>query len=117
MGVIKMKRIFIALLLLFFLISPVLAQDKTVVLGWDPNSETDIAGYRAYYGTASRNYTVKVDVGNVITCEIPGLAVGTVYYFAVTAYNTSGLESDYSNEVSVNLIPPETPTGCSVRIK
>jgi len=112
-----MKKIFAILLLLTFLVAPVFAQNKTAVLSWNPNSETDIAGYRAYYGMASRDYTVKIDVGNVITCEIPGLAVGMVYYFAVTAYNTSGLESDYSDEVSVNLMLPDAPTGCKVRIK
>ncbi len=29
-----------------------------------------------------------------------GLLPGTTYFFAVTAYDTSGNESDYSNEAS-----------------
>lgn len=60
---------------------------------------TDLAGYKVYYGISSGNYTVSIDVGNVTTYKIDDLSPGT-YYFAVTAYDTSGNESDYSNEVS-----------------
>lgn len=35
----------------------------------------------------------------VIETVVTGLAPGNVYYFAVTAYNTSGAESGVSNEV------------------
>ena len=60
---------------------------------------TDLAGYKLYYGTSSGNYSVAIDVGNVTTFKVDGLSSGT-YYFAVTAYDASGNESDYSNEVS-----------------
>jgi hypothetical protein len=60
---------------------------------------TDLGGYKVYYGTSSGNYTVSLDVGNVTTYKIDNLTPGT-YYFAVTAYDTSGNESGYSNEVS-----------------
>ena len=71
----------------------------SVRLAWDANTETDLAGYIMYYGVASRTYTNAIDVGNVTTGAISNLVDGTMYYFAVTAYNTSGLESDFSNEV------------------
>ena len=29
-----------------------------VTVGWDPNTEPDIAGYKVYYGTVSRNYSL-----------------------------------------------------------
>ncbi|MEW6417438.1 MAG: fibronectin type III domain-containing protein [Nitrospirota bacterium] len=60
---------------------------------------TDLGGYKIYYGTSSGNYSVVIDVGNVTTYKIEGLSPG-IYYFAVTAYDTSGNESEYSNEVS-----------------
>jgi hypothetical protein len=60
---------------------------------------TDLGGYKVYYGLSSGNYTNSLDVGNVTTYKIYNLTPGT-YYFAVTAYDTSGNESDYSNEVS-----------------
>jgi hypothetical protein len=74
-------------------------ESAQVTLEWDPNSEPDLAGYKFYYGTSSENYTNVIDVGNQVTYTVTGLKPGETYYFAVTAYNTAGLESDYSNEV------------------
>jgi hypothetical protein len=76
------------------------AHAANVSLAWDPNTESGLAGYKVYYGTASRNYSSTLNVGNWTTCTISGLAEGTTYYFAVTAYDTSGLESPYSAEVT-----------------
>lgn len=70
-----------------------------VTLMWDPNSESDLVGYRIYYGIASRSYDNVIDVGNTETCTVTGLIPEVTYYFAATAYNTSELESDYSNEI------------------
>ena len=87
-------------LILFLSLFPVQsAQAGQVTLAWDPNSEPDLAGYEIYYGTASRNYSFHIDVGNVTTYTLTGLQPGVTYYFAATAYNAQGLESDYSNEV------------------
>lgn len=69
-------------------------------LEWDPNRETNLAGYRLYYGTASRTYETRIDVGNVTTYRLTGLLDGVTYYLAVTAYDQQGRESDYSNEVT-----------------
>jgi hypothetical protein len=41
-----------------------------------------------------------IDVGKVTKYKIADLPDGFIYYFAVTAYNTLGDESKYSNEVS-----------------
>jgi hypothetical protein len=60
---------------------------------------TDLAGYKLYYGTSSGNYNVAIDAGKVTTFKVDGLSPIT-YYFAVTAYDSSGNESNYSNEVS-----------------
>jgi chitinase len=72
----------------------------TVTLTWDANSEPDLAGYKVYYGTSSRNYPNVKDVGDKNTATISNLTDGQSYYFAVTAYDIGGLESDYSNEVT-----------------
>lgn len=81
---------------------------KEVSLTWDPpttNTDgtplTDLAGYKIYYGLSSGNYTDSIDVENNIVYGIYDLVVGLTYYFAVTAYDTSSNESDYSNEVSL----------------
>ena len=73
----------------------------SVTLKWDPSSSTRITGYRLYYGTDSGNHTHSVVVGKgVTTATVPGLAAGVTYFFAVTALGATGLESDFSNEVS-----------------
>jgi hypothetical protein len=69
-------------------------------LEWDPNSESDLAGYKIHYGLASGSYTMVVDVGNQTSHTLTGLTAGTTYYIAATAYNTSGMESAYSTELS-----------------
>ena len=74
------------------------SQAESVTLAWDPNSEPDLAGYKFYYGGQTRSYTNVVDVSKVTTNTVTGLAQGETYFFAVTAYNTSGLESDVSKE-------------------
>ncbi|MCK5093262.1 MAG: fibronectin type III domain-containing protein [Spirochaetes bacterium] len=70
-----------------------------VTLEWDPNTETDLAGYNLYWGYSSGDYEFSADAGNQTSYTVTGLIPGVTYYFAVTAYNAAGLESDYSNEV------------------
>ena len=89
----------------FYLCTVLLANaDQSVTLAWDPNPEPDVNAYSIYYGNASRNYPYATNVGNVTTATVYGLKEGTNWFFAVTAMNTSGLESDFSNEVT-NTIP------------
>jgi len=61
---------------------------------------TDLAGYKVYYGTTSGTYDHSIDVGNVTTYTLTGLAQGQTYYIAAKAYDTSNNQSDYSNEIS-----------------
>jgi hypothetical protein len=69
-------------------------------LAWNANIESDLAGYKVYYGTSSKSYSGSVDVGSVTAYDLTGLTDGQIYYIAVTAYNTSNSESGYSTEVS-----------------
>lgn len=76
---------------------------NSAILAWDsPTSATNLSGYRVYYGTAPgaylQPYGQGISVGNVTTYSLMGLSNGTRYYFAVTAFDTSGNESAYSNE-------------------
>jgi hypothetical protein len=80
--------------------SSLIAADVT--LQWDPNSESDLAGYKIYVGTAAGVYGTPITIGTQATCTVTGLTPGT-YYFAVTAVNTAGLESGFSNEVSTTI--------------
>lgn len=78
-------------------------------LFWTPNGESDLAGYKVYYGTAPRTYSAVVDAGNVTTFTAANLTAGVTYYFAVTAYDAAGSESGFSNEVTVALAVPVPP--------
>ena len=75
----------------------------TVTLAWDPNPEPNIAGYIVSYGTSPGSYSTSADVGKVTTWSV-SLSAGARYYFALQAYNTSGLRSGYSTEVSTNIV-------------
>ena len=88
----------VAFVLLAF---PAVGQKAKVRLTWDPNPESDLGGYRVYYGPTSRGYTNFQQFGKANTNTVTGLLDNTPYYFAVTAFNTNGLESDYSNEVLI----------------
>jgi len=80
-----------------------------VTLAWDPNRESDLAGYRIYYGEMSGEYAFEQDVGSRTEHTVNYLGEGKTYYFAVTAYNLDGFESDYSREVAYT-VPVESQT-------
>jgi hypothetical protein len=90
------------------------AMAGTASLAWDPVSDTDLAGYRVYYGTSPGSYTQSVDVGNVTQATITGLTDCTNYYFGVKAYDTAANESTtYSNQVqgwSRPIVTSSTPS-------
>lgn len=77
-----------------------------------------MAGYRVYYGVASRSYTEVIDAGNATTVTVSNLVAGTTYYFALVAYNALGLQSDYTGELtySVPLADPDPPARLVMRI-
>ena len=70
--------------------------DNRVDIGWDHNHESDVAGYNVYYnytyegeytliGSTTDNYFIDFDAVN-----------GETYYYAVTAYDYDGNESELS---------------------
>src|SRR5215212_8548988 len=60
---------------------------QSVTLAWNANSETNLAGYRLYYGTGTRAYATNVTVDNLsTTATVSNLLENVTYYFAVTAF-------------------------------
>jgi hypothetical protein len=57
-----------------------------------------------------------MDVGNVTNATVTGLAADTTYYFAATAYDVYGNESDYSNETVYQTPPASIETGGGVTL-
>lgn len=97
-----MRTIFITIILLAL---AVCASAADIALTWDANTETDLAGYRVYQGTGSNPATfTKIQETVATTATIKGLD-NTAHSFAVTAYNTAGMESAYSNVVTIPAVP------------
>lgn len=79
----------------------------TVSLAWDPPvNNTDgspvanLAGYRLYYGTNSQVYFGQIMAGLTPTATVSNLQEGVTYYFAAVAFNETGVESSYSEEIT-----------------
>src|SRR5215831_1974342 len=104
-------RLFPALTIALFLLGlgQVNGQSHPITLAWSRNREPDVAGYRLYYGTRHGDYRWNMNVGNLVSATVSDLRVGITYYFAVTAYNTAGVESGYSSEVAY-AAPTATPS-------
>lgn len=58
----------------------------------------DLAGYKIYFGVSQGNYPnqIRVDNPGLTTYVVDNLSPDT-YYFVSTAFNNSGVESDFSN--------------------
>ncbi len=94
----KRGRLNLSSILLVFILSFMTSPD-TVTVSWSANTESDLAGYRIYYGAFSGKYDNEIDVGNVTSFVIRDIEDGTTYFFALTAYDDSSNESGFSDEV------------------
>ena len=72
---------------------------QQLTLAWDASASTNVVGYRLYYGTNTRSYQFVTNTGPALTQSVLLPHRGR-WFFAATAYDTNGLESDFSNEVS-----------------
>lgn len=119
------KGIFIFLILVIipffhsFLQSfPDMACAAEITLAWDPNSESNLAGYKLYYESendvelyAGQDanegdspiiiYVDELERPNSPSYTISGLNAGVCYYFNLVAFNEEGIESSFSGEVGV----------------
>jgi hypothetical protein len=90
------KLFFVAIALLLFAVPCITAE---VSLAWDASATPTVTGYKIYVGEAPRTYGAPIVIGNQLTYTVGGLSAG-MKYFAATAFDADGNESDYSNEVS-----------------
>ncbi|MDR0411604.1 MAG: hypothetical protein LBH75_06490 [Treponema sp.] len=73
-----------------------MAKDGAVILTWKNSPDIDTTGYFVYYGEHAGEYfgedalqgVSPIDVGNKTGVRIDGLKNGTLYYFAVSAYDS-----------------------------
>ena len=112
-GFIPLFSIFLSMFLLIC-IGPASTQGLAaqVTLAWDANTDPSVAGYKLYYGYASRTYSTPVNVGKVTQYTLTGIQEGKNCYFAVTAYDASGNESAFSTELECfTLVPASVANG------
>lgn len=74
-----------------------------VNLAWDASSDTNVTGYYIYYGPALGNYTHRLDAGTNLNLTTPALPDGP-YYFTATSRSAQGVESDFANVITTNII-------------
>ena len=121
----------VALPLLALIVGVTPALAGQVQLAWNaPTTNTDgtpatnLAGYHLYAWQGSGGTPQSVDVGNQTTYTLTSLVDGATYTFAVTAYNTVGIESSDSQPITVTITSPPvavadtatTPAGTLVPI-
>ena len=94
------------------------AATSSVSFAWNANTEPDLAGYRLWQGEAPAGpYSSVLTVGKVTTATLNGVVDGT-HYYVLTAYDTVGNESTYSNEVwkKFDTVKPGGPTGLTITV-
>jgi len=137
-----MKRILITFCFLWIALVTVYATGS-VTLAWNASCAPDVTGYVLYYGTNTTPattpatnivvaYTDECGVyhptgtnihhgyqhtvgSSEITVVVSNLVAGVTYYFAVTARNVLGMESDFSDEISYT-VPFKGPKNVRIQI-
>ena len=105
----------------------VTAGQSRIWVSWSANAEADLAGYRVYYragtpgppwdGSAAVEGTPSPVTVTGTNCLLQGLSLGTNYFVAVSAVDTTGNESPLSppQEVTTSQAAPAPPTSVAVR--
>src|ERR1044071_3930165 len=102
-----LRRTVVSTFVLLFSLVAQAAQSQTISLQWDPNPETDVAGYWVYIGTSPGSYTSTVDVGNTTSYTYNNPS-GQRACFAIAAYAPGPLVGDKSLDVCTEGNQPPT---------
>lgn len=106
-----MKKLLLILSALL-IATPAFCATVTLKFEWDANTEADLAGYRLYTSTIQGVYVKGQyieQVGKVTTTQDTiDIEAGEIVYYVLTAFDTEGKESAFSNEVSFFLPPDGT---------
>ena len=81
--------------------------DNQIEIFWNPNPESDIAGYKVYVGASYQGKYQWLGTTSGTSFIDRGAVNGSTYYYAVTAFNTAGDESDLSRDVAYDIPRPE----------
>lgn len=82
---------------------------NTLKLAWDPPPDTNVVGYRVYYGDSFGSRQTASTVGKATNTVIDRLVAGKDLFIHVVSYNLIGMESVSSNPIT-NFIYPKIST-------
>lgn len=86
------------------------ASAGSIAIAWNPVTDSDLLGYRVFYGASAGAYTSQQDVGLVTALTLSGLQDCSTYFIAVKARDAAGnLSNSYSTEITG--MPRPTLTG------
>lgn len=71
-----------------------------LTLEWDPSEERDVSGYLVYWGLRPGEYQWVLDTMADTVATVTELMPGNTYFFAVTAYDSDGTQSELSPEIA-----------------
>ncbi len=81
--------------------------DGLVEIFWLRNTETDVAGYKIYASTSLSGIYGYIGTSHTPYFLDNGVANGTTYYYAVSAYDFAGNESNLSRDIAYDTPRPE----------
>jgi hypothetical protein len=81
--------------------------DEEVLIVWYHNTEPDLAGYRIYRSLEASGYYYEIGETNLDYFLDYGLQNGETYYYAITAFDGNGNESELSYELVFDTPRPE----------
>ncbi len=83
-------------------------------LQWQPNTASNISGYKIYWGKNSGSYSDSMQITG-ISDTIGGLSADSLYHIGLSAINDDGKESPLISEITgIPRITPVPPAGLSV---
>ena len=90
--------LFLTYLLLLF---PAISYSAEITVAWSPATESEVAGYRIYYGPPDQDNKFQADAGKETKITLKNLQGGGTYSFTVNTYDGAGRESGYSHKTTV----------------
>ncbi len=116
-------RLFLALALMTGLAAA--ADNASITLAWDANSESNLTGYNVYRSQSAGAFTSPLNPSLVSGTSMidPTVQTGNTYYYVVKAVNSAGQESSASNQIPFTVpgvavpppVVPGVPTGLAAQ--
>ena len=108
----------LAALVVTLLSQPAAGAPRDHLLRWIVPPDDDVAGYKVYFALRSMDYDEGVDIElrlpdsqGIAYYLYGGLESDSDYFVVMTAYDTEGFESVFSNEIVIEALACD-PTGC-----